>query len=256
MRKECLNFKNKYFTGEENTPLGKGYSASGEKIGTRKKGKNGYMYEVVKYQGGKRWQRVNNFHQKRQDSPRGNSPLVAGKINEILGDLVKSYRSYTYLTTTHEIRYEDKQGNEIYMAVNTDNSSIEISAVEFSPIFTGLGLCKPLVMFLLLKAYNNLTIEPEQQTITGTVTILSKVHDRAFKCYLDSFRNIGFLLYKSGPVIGHPLGKGYKNQKLIFMKRRPMDGWNKLYGIYTLRGGGPYNTVIDYKVSHQMVYAF
>lgn len=56
--KDCKNIKGKKYSGEENTPLGRGYHAKGEKIGTHMKGKDGNKYKVVKFKGGKRWQKV------------------------------------------------------------------------------------------------------------------------------------------------------------------------------------------------------
>jgi len=65
--KICKNYKNKTYTGKENTPLGRGYHAEGEKVKSTMKGKNGSMYEVVKTKKGKRWQKINK---KRMTSPR------------------------------------------------------------------------------------------------------------------------------------------------------------------------------------------
>ena len=42
----CKNTSKKYYTGKENTPLGKGFSASVEKVGKRMKGLDGNMYVV------------------------------------------------------------------------------------------------------------------------------------------------------------------------------------------------------------------
>lgn len=64
---KCKNCEGKYYTGKENTPLGKGYSASVEKVGKRMKGRDGNMYEVVKSGKGKRWLKVTS---KRKTSPR------------------------------------------------------------------------------------------------------------------------------------------------------------------------------------------
>lgn len=64
MRQPCKNVKNKMYTGEENTPLGKGYHPSGEKIGSTMKGKNKKMYKVVKTKAGKRWQLVKKVEKK------------------------------------------------------------------------------------------------------------------------------------------------------------------------------------------------
>lgn len=64
MKQPCKNVKNKMYTGEENTPLGKGYHPSGEKIGYTMKGKNKKMYKVVKTKAGKRWQLVKKVEKK------------------------------------------------------------------------------------------------------------------------------------------------------------------------------------------------
>ena len=69
----CKNVKSKTFTGKENTPLGRGYHASGEKVNTVMKGKDGKKYKVVKTKTSKRWQKVNG----RMKSP-GRSARGAG----------------------------------------------------------------------------------------------------------------------------------------------------------------------------------
>ena len=61
----CKNVKNKTYTGKENTPLGKGYHASGEKIGTFMKGRDKNIYKVVKTKTGKRWQKISDKSPKR-----------------------------------------------------------------------------------------------------------------------------------------------------------------------------------------------
>ena len=54
----CKNIKSKTYTGKENTPLGRGYSASVEKLGTKKKGKDGKYYVVINWGKEKRWSLV------------------------------------------------------------------------------------------------------------------------------------------------------------------------------------------------------
>jgi len=67
---KCHNCS-KYYTGKENTPLGKGYSASVEKVGKKMKGRDGKMYVVKPYgKNGKRWMRVSSS-KRRKTSPRG-----------------------------------------------------------------------------------------------------------------------------------------------------------------------------------------
>ena len=64
----CKNCEDKYYTGKENTPLGRGYSASVEKVGTRMRGRDKRTYVVQKYSNGKRWVAVSSI--KRTTSPR------------------------------------------------------------------------------------------------------------------------------------------------------------------------------------------
>lgn len=55
---KCLNDSTKRYTGDENTPKGRGYTASAEKLGTRKKGTDGRMYVVTKAGSYKKWSLV------------------------------------------------------------------------------------------------------------------------------------------------------------------------------------------------------
>ena len=55
---KCLNDPKKRYTGNELTPLGKGYTASKEKIGKRMKGTDGDMYVVTKNGKNKRWTKL------------------------------------------------------------------------------------------------------------------------------------------------------------------------------------------------------
>ena len=61
----CKNTDRKRYTGKENTPLRRGYSASAEDEGKRMKGKDGNMYVASRIKGGKRWKLV-----KKVTSPR------------------------------------------------------------------------------------------------------------------------------------------------------------------------------------------
>lgn len=78
----CRNHTQKKYTGKENSPLGKGYHAHGEKLGKRMKGKDGKMYVVVKWGEGKRWQ----VHHTKKVSPsrrKVSSPRRKGKEQKI-----------------------------------------------------------------------------------------------------------------------------------------------------------------------------
>ena len=61
--------KGYYYTGQENTPLGKGYSACFEPVGKKMRGRDGKMYVVKKYKNGKRWTKLMS-KTKRNTSPR------------------------------------------------------------------------------------------------------------------------------------------------------------------------------------------
>ena len=65
----CKNHPSKRYTGKENTPLGRGYSASVEEVGSRRKGRDGKMYTVVHTKNGRRWRKLASS--KRKTSPRG-----------------------------------------------------------------------------------------------------------------------------------------------------------------------------------------
>lgn len=62
--KNCKNIKTKKYTGKENSPLGRGYHAMGEKIGKKMMGTNNSMYIVIKTKNGKRWQKLKNNKKK------------------------------------------------------------------------------------------------------------------------------------------------------------------------------------------------
>jgi hypothetical protein len=66
----CKNHKTKNYKGGENTPLGKGYHAEGEKVDKKMKGKDGNMYKVVKIKGEKkRWQKVKVLKRTKRGDP-------------------------------------------------------------------------------------------------------------------------------------------------------------------------------------------
>ena len=65
---KCKNTDDRSYTGKENTPLGRGYSAAVEKVDTKMKGRDGKMYVVKKYKNGKRWIRSSSV--RKNTSPR------------------------------------------------------------------------------------------------------------------------------------------------------------------------------------------
>jgi len=85
----CINIGSKRWKGTENTPLGKGYSASGEEKGKRMMGRDGNMYYVqLLANGNKRWRLVT-----RSGSPRLMfSRFTALNLNS---DFSYSYARYT-----------------------------------------------------------------------------------------------------------------------------------------------------------------
>jgi hypothetical protein len=103
---KCHNCENKYYTGEENTPLGKGHSAHGEKVGTEKRGRDKKMYVVKEYKNGKRWvkkvtkKKVNArglfFNPKKT---RGVDKRAARGISQAIGGLVSGDRKESVIKT-------------------------------------------------------------------------------------------------------------------------------------------------------------
>lgn len=65
----CKNCDGKYYSGKENTPLGRGYSAAVEKVGTKMRGLDKKTYVVKKYSNGKQWVHVSSSGT-RKTSPR------------------------------------------------------------------------------------------------------------------------------------------------------------------------------------------
>jgi len=54
--KVCKNNKERKYHGQENTPLGLGYHASGYQVGKKKKGRDGKFYQVIEDKRGiKKW---------------------------------------------------------------------------------------------------------------------------------------------------------------------------------------------------------
>jgi hypothetical protein len=80
MVKTCKNTNKKTYTGKENTPLGRGYHAEGEKINKKMKGKDGHMYKVIKIKNGKRWLKINKLKSPTKKTKRGDMDPEAIKI--------------------------------------------------------------------------------------------------------------------------------------------------------------------------------
>ena len=117
--KVCKNAKKKNYSGNENTPLGRGYHASGEKIGTQMRGKNKAMYEVIKTQNGKRWKKINKSTKnktKRGDSfwGGGNTLMKMPDSSDSPEDFDCSILDYDISSSEEEdIREAIKNGEDI-----------------------------------------------------------------------------------------------------------------------------------------------
>lgn len=252
--RECLNKKGKYYSGKENTPLGRGYSASGEKIGTRMRGKNGGMYVVVKYQNGKRWQSIGD----RNVSPRGNAPkVVLDELNEVLEKLRKSYSvTDTEKGPVYTINYSDGDDKSIEVKVGTlygDEKTIKLDYIEIGEYFKGRGLCLPLVTYLFINAYNDMIVENDPDSIYGYVWLCSKYPENASRCYINSFEKIGFKLTNSFPGrMDDPELEGKTEIFFYFEKERPENGWKNLIDIYSYKAS---RTDIDYIITRAGIYA-
>jgi hypothetical protein len=85
----CHNSE-KYYNGKENTPLGRGYSASGFKENHQMKGKDGRYYRVQVTKKGKRWTKKVS----KNISPRGFLMSSYGKENS-QSDYYYRYSRYT-----------------------------------------------------------------------------------------------------------------------------------------------------------------
>ena len=83
---KCHN-SNRNYTGKENTPLGKGYHAEGEKLGSEMTGKDKKKYVVVNTKSGKRWQLKKTSQRKtsprRKTSPQGLDEPSRKKLDKL-----------------------------------------------------------------------------------------------------------------------------------------------------------------------------
>ena len=105
----CKNTDEKRYTGKENTPLGKGYSASVEKLGKRMKGADGNMYEVIRIKGGKRWKCVT----KKVTSPRMFGFLGGNNFPKMEAEIIELDQKYHGLKIKYGDNPSEKQANEL-----------------------------------------------------------------------------------------------------------------------------------------------
>lgn len=91
----CKNNPKKSYKGTEPSPKGLGYCASSEKIGEKKKGKDGNMWQVKKISNGKRWIKLNKIDcskfVKYQKKEKG---IFLTNINKIEG--LRATKGYIY----------------------------------------------------------------------------------------------------------------------------------------------------------------
>lgn len=111
---KCKNCDEKYYTGKENTPLGRGYSASVEEVGIKMKGRDGKMYVVKKYKNGKRW----TSSKIRHTSPRANAAPNHGITKEQAIAMVVNY------CNANGIPYEDEDIARLHQFLAFDPKSL------------------------------------------------------------------------------------------------------------------------------------
>ena len=103
---KCHN-SSKTYSGNEKTPLGLGYSASGMKIGDKMRGKDKNMYVVINTKNGKRWKRV--VSSKKATSPHG----FIGKLFKSKEEKIKEESEKAFKKLQEE--YEEIQENKYFI---------------------------------------------------------------------------------------------------------------------------------------------
>ena len=101
----CKNCDGKYYTGKENTPLGRGYSAAVEKVGTKMRGRDGKTYVVKKYSNGKRWVHVSS---QGSPKPKGRKTAPKGLFSVTHGHVTIYARNDTFKKNIKYFTYKDK----------------------------------------------------------------------------------------------------------------------------------------------------
>ena len=102
---KCKNDEKKYYKGDEPSPKGRGYCASAEPVGTKKKGLDGKMWVVRKVKNGKRWFKVKSKEKKKT------SPRMDG------GDKILSVRDHFRESLMHK-RYLPEQIQQFLNTLN------------------------------------------------------------------------------------------------------------------------------------------
>ena len=149
----------------------------------------------------------------------------------------------------YDINYTDDEGRQIEAVIGFENNEIIISSVKIDDYWKGLGLCRALTMFLIIKAYNHAVEKGYKDKImNGYVFIESENKDNAFNCYKNSYQSFGFTTKNKTEDILF----GIETVKLYFQKERPKDGWEKLTGIYKYKAN---RFDIDYVITRTGIYA-
>ena len=121
--KICKNNSNKNYTGNENTPLGRGYTATSEKVGTKMKGRDKKNYIVVKIKGGrKRWQSLKSSKSPSKKSPKRKITSRGDEIVGLVGGYFMSVKmEYDRLAETGntflDLGKEHKDSREHYIPI-------------------------------------------------------------------------------------------------------------------------------------------
>ena len=234
----CKNNPKKSYKGTEPSPKGLGYCASGEKIGKKRKGKDGNMWQVKKISNGKRWFKLNNEEYKKIKSK------------------TKGYKSYfihdnggrpflVYVSKKDvQIYKEDKKFYSIQLNINDKkNKWVYIKLIK---------KYKPLQIFIGKSPLNNMTkfSGGHGKEFDGNSILLKIKKDRYVfignTIYEFSTNNDKILKYYS-PVgnndVPYPFAYGEKN--VYFMldnkyipyedikeleNKKETDGYNYYYG--------------------------
>lgn len=144
----CKNNPNRKYKGTEPSPKGLGWCASGEKIGKKRKGKDGNMWIIKKVSNGsKRWMRYSKTESKSKTKTKTKTKLNKNQLqtlsilkNDIKKNLSKiSVKTYIFVNKKINDKYfidnawdyvEKKLGNDyldskfIIVVIKKDNNNI------------------------------------------------------------------------------------------------------------------------------------
>lgn len=123
----CKNSPDVYYTGKENTPLGRGYSSRGEKEGQKRKGKNGEMYQIKNG----RWSKISG--KRKNKNPKGffektiNSIVLRKKDERILevevanlGGMYDGFHIKEILETSWQVDVSTVEGSQCFFVVTVE----------------------------------------------------------------------------------------------------------------------------------------